>query len=155
MIIHVQEVLLTLADSPKGNQFCLINIFCAHWTNVQYAFFWFVVDGSDLLSHNELERSVEAGFSYADKLARIEDDLISKGIFVDASSPFHRMAKFKKPNPEAMVTHSHSLLPVIDVNLMRFIIFITKKMFLIILNFQELSAKGQFLLEMTRSLQSK
>ncbi len=74
-----------------------------------------------MLSHTELERSVEAGFSYADKLARIEDDLISKGIFVDSKSPFHRMAKFKKPNPEAM----------------------------------ELSAKGQFLLEMTRSLQSK
>ena len=62
-----------------------------------------VVDGSDLLSHSELERSVEAGFSYADKLARIEDDLISKGIFVDANSPFFRMAKFKKANPEAMV----------------------------------------------------
>ena len=74
-----------------------------------------------MLSHGELERSVQDGFSYADKLSRIEDDLIAKGIYVDSKSPFYRMAKFKKPNPEAM----------------------------------DLSVRGHFLLEMTRSLQSK
>lgn len=45
--------------------------------------------------------SEEAGYSYVDRLAQLEEDLYAQGQFVKEGSPFYKMAQFKKPMPEA------------------------------------------------------
>ncbi len=45
--------------------------------------------------------SREAGYSYVDRLAQLEEDLYAQGQYVKEGSPFYRMAQFKKPSPTA------------------------------------------------------
>ena len=44
---------------------------------------------------------MEDGFSYVDQLDRLEDELLSKEVFVKQSSPFYRLAKFQRSSPQA------------------------------------------------------
>ena len=45
---------------------------------------------------------VENGFSYADRLAQREEELLANGHQMADHSPFYKMAQFKKPSAEAL-----------------------------------------------------
>ena len=53
------------------------------------------------LTNNEMRMSEDAGYSYVDRLAQLEEDLYAQGQFVKEGSPFFRMAQFKQPAQEA------------------------------------------------------
>lgn len=55
----------------------------------------------DLTDHEVMRMSEEAGYSYVDRLAQLEEDLYAQGQFVREDSPFFRMAQFKRPQREA------------------------------------------------------
>jgi len=44
----------------------------------------------------------EAGYSYVDRLAQLEEDLYARGIHVKEGSPMSMMAKFKRPSQEVI-----------------------------------------------------
>ena len=44
---------------------------------------------------------MEDGFSYVDQLDRLEDELLSKQVFVKEGSPFYRLSKFQRSSPQA------------------------------------------------------
>ena len=44
-------------------------------------------------------RSLETGYSYVDKLDQIENELLANEVYIGESSPFYKMAQFKKAAP--------------------------------------------------------
>ena len=44
-------------------------------------------------------RSLETGHSYVDKLDQIENELLANEVYIGESSPFYKMAQFKKAAP--------------------------------------------------------
>ena len=48
-----------------------------------------------------MKLSQEAGYSYVDRLAQLEEDLFAKGQYLKEDSPFYKMALFKRPSQEA------------------------------------------------------
>ena len=48
-----------------------------------------------------MRMSEQVGYSYADQLAQLEEDLYAQGQYVQEGSPFFKMAQFKQPAPEA------------------------------------------------------
>jgi hypothetical protein len=53
------------------------------------------------LTDDEMRMSEEAGHSYVDRLAQLEEELLSQGQYVQSGSPFYSMSQFKRANPEA------------------------------------------------------
>jgi len=53
------------------------------------------------LTDHEMRMSEEAGHSYVDRLAQLEEELLRQGQYVQSESPFYSMARFKRANPEA------------------------------------------------------
>lgn len=53
------------------------------------------------LTEREMKLSEEAGYSYVDRLAQLEEELHAKGQYAKETSPFRRMAKFRKPSENA------------------------------------------------------
>ena len=53
------------------------------------------------LTEHEMRMSEEFGYSYADRLAQIEEELFAQGQFVRDDSPSYQMARFKQPQLEA------------------------------------------------------
>ena len=44
----------------------------------------------------------EAGYSYVDRLAQLEEELFAKGIYVKEGSHPYRMSKFKQPSQQVI-----------------------------------------------------
>ena len=61
-------------------------------------------------TENEMRMSEEAGYSYVDRLAQLEEDLFAQGQYVKEDSPYYRMSQFKKPQPEAQDLSRKALL---------------------------------------------
>ncbi len=53
------------------------------------------------MTEQEIEMSEKVGYSYVDRLAQLEEELQAKGHYAKETSPFHRMAKFRKPSAKA------------------------------------------------------
>jgi len=54
------------------------------------------------LTDYELRMGEEAGYSYVDRLTQLEEDLITRGMFIPEGSHLSRMAKFKQPTQRVM-----------------------------------------------------
>lgn len=54
------------------------------------------------LSHDEMRMAKDAGYSYVDRLAQLEEDMYAQGLHVKEDSPMSMMAKFKRPTQEVI-----------------------------------------------------
>jgi len=61
-------------------------------------------DGASLrlLTQDERQVAKEAGYSYVDRLAQLEEDLYAQGFHVKEGSPMSMMAKFKRPSQDVI-----------------------------------------------------
>jgi len=60
-------------------------------------------------------RSLETGYSYVDKLDQIENELLANEVYIGESSPFYKMAQFKKAAP-AVREISRQALHLLEVS---------------------------------------
>ena len=49
-----------------------------------------------------MREAEDAGYSYVDRLAQLEEELYAQGIYVKEGSHPHRMSKFKQPSQEVI-----------------------------------------------------
>jgi hypothetical protein len=68
-----------------------------------------VVPGLRSLTEYEMRMSEEAGHSYVDRLAQLEEELLRDGHYVKSGSPFYSMSQFKRANPEAHALNQKAL----------------------------------------------
>ena len=61
------------------------------------------------VTDQEMKMGEAAGYSYVDKLAQIEEDLLAQGIYVKEDSPLYRMSQFKRPTREVLELSKMSL----------------------------------------------
>ena len=57
----------------------------------------------------ELRLADQAGFSYVDRLAQLEEELYAQGVYVKEGSHMAKMAKFKQPSKEAIEMGQRSM----------------------------------------------
>lgn len=54
------------------------------------------------MTDEELRMGDQVGYSYVDKLAQLEEDLLAQGVYVKRDSHLFRMSQFKQPSEKAL-----------------------------------------------------